>query len=111
MARSRSRGFDWSHPMPDNLVLFEPEAARRRRLAQRAKDGKKALEVDRSGSAAHLERAAKRLKHVKAEDRILFVPHWDMAMAEAAMRRAGVTGAVSNLCGSQRKRVKGGRGR
>jgi hypothetical protein len=28
-----------------------------------------------------------------------------MAKAEAAMRRAGVRGAVSNLCGSQRKRV------
>lgn len=94
----------------DNLVFFEPALARRRRLAERAKDGKKALEWDRTGSDRHLERAAKRLKHVKAIDRVLFVPQWDMAKAELAMRKAGVTGAVSNLCGSQRKRIRG-RGR
>ena len=109
MARSRRR-FDWPDDQgQDNLLLFEPALARRRRLAQQAKDGKKALEIDRSGSERHLERAAKRLRCVKAVDRILYVPHWDMAKAEAAMRRAGVRGAVSNLCGSQRKRVKPGR--
>ncbi|HRO03755.1 MAG TPA: hypothetical protein PLS69_09160 [Terricaulis sp.] len=109
MARSKLQ-FDWSsEDAPDNLVMFEPALARRRRLAQQAKDGKKALEIDRTGSERHLERAAKRLRHVKAVDRILYVPHWDMAKAEAAMRRAGVRGAVSNLCGSQRKRVKPGR--
>ena len=101
----------WDDDTPDNLYLFEPGLARRRRLAERAKDGKKAEEIDRSGSVGHLERAAKRLKHVKAEDRVLYVPQWDMEKAEEAMRRAGVTGAVSNLCGSQRKRVKAGRGR
>ncbi len=105
MARSKRR-FDWSGDnAPDNLLFFEPALARRRRLAQQAKDGKKALEIDRTGSDRHLERAAKRLRHVKAVDRILYVPQWDMAKAEAAMRRAGVRGAVSNLCGSQRKRV------
>ena len=35
---------------PDNLYYFEPALARRRRLASQAKDGKKALEWDRSGS-------------------------------------------------------------
>lgn len=110
MARNgRIRRFsEWD--APENLLFFEPAAARRRRLKQTAKDGKKALEVDRTGSIGHLERAAKRLRHVKAVDRVLFVPQWDMAKAEIAMRRAGVTGAVSNLCGSQRKRVRG-RGR
>lgn len=109
MARSR-RQFDWwGDDLGDNVVPFEPALARRRRLAQQAKDGKKALQVDRTGSERHLERAAKRLRHVKAIDRILYVPQWDMAKAEAAMRRAGVRGAVSNLCGSQRKRVKPGR--
>lgn len=103
----RTRRFaDRSDVPPDNLYFFEPALARRRRLAERAKDGKKALEWDRTGSDRHLERAAKRLKHVKAVDRVLFVPHWDMAKAELAMRKAGVTGAVSNLCGSQRKRVR-----
>jgi len=47
---------------------------------------------------------------VRAEDRVLYVPQWDMAKAENAMRRAGVNGAVSNLCGSQRKRVRAGKG-
>ncbi len=107
MARSRwqFRSFAWADAPPDEFFV-EPDAERRRRLAERAKDGKKALEIDRSGSVTHLERVAKRLKHVKAEDRVLYVPQWDMGKAEAAMRRAGVRGAVSNLCGSQRKRVK-----
>jgi hypothetical protein len=107
MARSRwqFRSFAWADAPPDEFFV-EPDAERRRRLAERAKDGKKALEIDRSGSVTHLERVAKRLKHVKAEDRVLYVPQWDMRKAEAAMRRAGVRGAVSNLCGSQRKRVK-----
>jgi hypothetical protein len=106
MARSRwqFRSFAWADAPPDEFFV-EPDAARRRRLAQRAKDGKKALEIDRSGSLVHMERAAKRLKHMKAEDRILFVPQWDLSKAESAMRRAGVRGAISNLCGSQRKRV------
>jgi hypothetical protein len=94
---------------PDNLLYFEPDLARRRRFAERERGGRRAEEIDRSGSERHLERAAKRLKHVRAADRILYVPHWDMAKAELAMRKAGVTGAVSNLCGSQRKRVTGGR--
>lgn len=106
-----NRFSDDADEAPDNVYYFEPGLARRRRLARDAKDGKKALEWDRTGSDRHLERAAKRLKHVKAVDRVLFVPQWDMARAEVAMRKAGVTGAVSNLCGSQRKRVKGGRGR
>lgn len=100
----------WDDAPPDNVYSIEPALARRRRLAE-AKDGKKAEEIDRSGSVKRLERLAKRLKHVKADDRILYVPHWDMEKAEIAMRKAGVTGAVSNLCGSQRKRVKAGRGR
>lgn len=109
--RWNRRYFESVDAPPDNLVYFEPDLARRRRMAERARDGKKAQEVDRSGSERHLERAAKRLKHVKAEDRVLYVPQWDMAKAENAMRKAGVTGAVSNLCGSQRKRVRAGRDR
>lgn len=95
----------------DSIYMGEPALARRRRLAAEAKDGREAQEWDRTGSEKSLERAAKRLKHMKAEDRVLFVPQWDMAKAERAMMKAGVSGAVSNLCGSQRKRIKGGRGR
>lgn len=94
---------------PDNLVYFEPDLVRRRRCAERKRDQARAEEIDRSGSTRHLERAAKRLKHVNAVDRVLYVPQWDMAKAEMAMRKAGVTGAVSNLCGTRRKVVKNGR--
>lgn len=108
-SRWNKRFVDRADVLPDNLYFFEPALAKRRRLAERARDGKKAEEVDRTGSVKHLERAAKRLKSVKAEDRILYVPYWDMGKAEEAMRRAGVRGAVSNLCGSQRVRIKGRR--
>ncbi|MBL8537671.1 MAG: hypothetical protein JNM59_09750 [Hyphomonadaceae bacterium] len=112
MARSRRAHRDplWAEDaLADNLYFFEPALARRRRLAQEAKDTRKAEEVDRSGSEKHLERVAKRLKSAKAEDRILYVPYWDMAKAEQAMRKAGVNGAVSNLCGSHRVRIRGRR--
>ncbi len=95
---------------PDNLVYFEPDLARRRRFAERERE-ERAEEIDRSGSTRHLERAAKRLKHVNAIDRVLYVPQWDMAKAEMAMRKAGVAGAVSNLCGTRRKIVSNGRRR
>ncbi len=93
----------------DSIYMGEPALARRRRLAAEAKESKRAQVVERTGSDKSLERAAKRLKHVKAEDRVLYVPQWDMAKAEVAMRKAGVNGAVSNLCGSQVKRVKSGK--
>jgi hypothetical protein len=101
---------NWDAP-PDNLFHLEPDLVRRRRNAARKRDVDPAEEIDRSGSTRHLERAAKRLKHVNAADRILYVPQWDMAKAELAMRKAGVAGAVSNLCGSKRKLVGGERGR
>src|SRR6185312_2080637 len=71
MSQSRAlRRYDWTETI-DELVFNETAAERRRRLAQRAKDGKKAREIDRTGNVVHLERAAKRLKHVKAENRVL----------------------------------------
>ncbi len=94
---------------PDNLYYLEPDLVRRRRSAERKREQTRAEEIDRSGSTRHLERAAKRLKHVNAVDRVLYVPQWDMVKAEMAMRKAGVTGAVSNLCGTRRKLVTGGR--
>jgi hypothetical protein len=94
-----------------SIYMGEPALARRRRLAAEEKEARQAKEIDRTGSDKSLERAAKRLKHVRAEDRVLYVPQWDMAKAEVAMRKAGVNGAVSNLCGSQVKRVHCGKQR
>ncbi len=112
MTRSRvQRAFEGAEAF-DALNFEEPALARRRRLAEEAKERRRAEVVDRSGSIGRLERAAKRLKSLNADDRVLYVPHWDMEKAERAMKRAGVSGAVSNLCGSARKRVDGGgRGR
>jgi hypothetical protein len=107
--RWNRRFFQDADAPPDNLVFLEPDMLRRRRNAQRERDHRKAEEIDRSGSTRHLERAAKRLKHIEAADRVLYVPQWDMAKAELAMRKAGVNGAVSNLCGTRRKRVTSGR--
>lgn len=104
--RWNRRFYDREDESYGNIYMGEPALARRRRLAAEEKETRRAQEWDRTGSDKSLERAAKRLKHVRAEDRVLYVPQWDMAKAEAAMRKAGVNGAVSNLCGSQRKRVK-----
>lgn len=103
MARARIR---YDRDMPFDDVLEEPPLARRRRLDKQAKDGKRAVEVDRSGSVIHMERAAKRLGALNAADRVLRVPHWDMEKALEAMQRAGVRGRVTNLCDSVQKRAK-----
>jgi hypothetical protein len=103
MARARMR-YDWDAPFDE--ALEEPPLARRRRLDKQAKDGKRAIEVDRSGSVIHMERAAKRLGALNAADRVLRVPHWDMDKAIEAMRRAGVRGRVTNLGDSVQKRPK-----
>jgi hypothetical protein len=93
----------------DSIYMGEPALARRRRLAAEEKESREARVIDRTGSDKSLERAAKKLKHVRAEDRVLYVPQWDMAKAEVAMRKAGVNGVISNLCGSQVKRVSSGK--
>jgi hypothetical protein len=110
MSRARSlRRYDWDEDGFEHFV--EPALARRRRLDHKSKDDKKVCEIDRSGSLVHLERAAKRLKHARAEARVLSVPQWDMPKAIEAMKRAGVSGEVTNLCGSRLQRVKTGRAR
>jgi hypothetical protein len=88
----------------DFRAFAEAPRARRRRLKARS-SGRRAEEVDRSGSLNHLERAAKRLKAARAAERILVVPQWNMDKAVEAMRRAGVTGVVTNLCGTRKQRV------
>ncbi len=83
----------------------EAAQARRRRLDAGAKDGKTVVQIERSPTPACLERAAKRLKSARAETRVLKVQQWHMKRAEEAMRKAGVTGVVSNLSGTRKMRV------
>ncbi len=88
---------------------IEAVQARRRRFDAKSPDGKSAVQVDRSGTPANLERAAKKLKSAHATHRVLKVPQWHMKGAIKAMRKAGVSGVVSNLSGTRTQRV-GGRG-
>ncbi len=85
--------------------IAEPQRARRRRLKARSAD-RRAQEVDRSATTVQLERAAKRLKAARAAERVLSVPQWNMDKAVEAMKRAGVSGVVTNLCGTRRQRVE-----
>lgn len=109
MSRSRARRSNADTPFDaqsDFEACGEKPAARRRRLSAKTKSTKRTIEVDRSGSVRQLERAAKRLRAAKVSERILRVPQWDMDAAVVAMRHAGVTGVVTNLCGSRRVRVE-----
>jgi hypothetical protein len=104
MARRSHRPLDFDDFGPGFDLIAEAPRARRRRLKARS-TGRRAQEVDRSSSLTHLERAAKRLKVTRASERILVVPQWNMDKAVEAMRRAGVTGVVTNLCGTRKQRV------
>jgi hypothetical protein len=103
MRKSKSSG--WG--AEGDFANQEAKALVRMRREKRAlRDGRTARVIDRSGSSSHLEHAAKALKHVPAKKRVLSAPQWDMEKAVTAMKRAGVSGVVSNLCGSRRIRVK-----
>src|SRR5215475_4052832 len=79
--RWNRRFYDHIDDPYDSIYMGEPALARRRRLRAEEKEGKQAKVIERAGSDKSLERAAKRLKHVQAEDRVLYVPQWDMAKA------------------------------
>lgn len=67
--------------------------------------GNKAVEVETSGTAARLEKAAKRLKDSGKKQRILVVPQTHMKKASAAFRSARTSGTVRNLSGTKYTRV------
>jgi len=105
MARLNARRtMDWDTPFDE--IIAEPALARRRRIDAAAKDGKRGVEIDRTGCVIHMERAAKRLKAANVADRVLRVPQWDMPKAVEAMKRAGVNGRVTNLCESKFRRAR-----
>ena len=68
--------------------------------------GRRATEVERSGSRAELDAAADRLKKSGAPQKVLQVPQKDMGAAADAMRRAGVGGTVKNMGGTKRQSVR-----
>jgi len=77
----------------------------KRRLDALSASGKRATEIERSGTKAGLEAAAGRLKSSGASQRVLQVPHKDMGKAAAAMREKRVGGTVKNLGGTSRRSV------
>lgn len=70
-----------------------------------AATGKRATEVERSGSQSLLEKAAGRLKSSGKTQRVLQVPEKDMDLAAKAMRARGVSGTVKNMGGTKRRSV------
>lgn len=77
-----------------------------KRLDAKTKSGKTATEVERSGSAAGLQKAAGRLKKSRSKRKVLQVPQKDMPAAAAAMKKVKVKGTVKNLTGSKRRSVQ-----
>jgi len=66
---------------------------------------RKATEVERSGTAEGLKKAAQRLKVSKKPQKVLQVPQGHMGKATEAMRAVGIGGTVKNLSGTQRRSV------
>lgn len=81
----------------------ETPLSRDRRLD--ARTPKTATEIERSGSAARLEKAAQRLKDSRAPQKVLQVPQKDMPKAAQAMKDTGTKGTVKNMGGTKRRSV------
>ena len=62
----------------------------------------KATEVERSGSAAGLAKAAQRLKDSRKPHKVLQVPQNDMRKAIETMKENNVSGTVKNMGGTKR---------
>lgn len=76
-----------------------------KRLDALTKSGKKATEVERSGTSAGLEKVAQRLKMKRSKQKVLQVPQKDMLKAVQAMKKKGVKGTVKNMAGTKRRSV------
>ena len=76
-----------------------------KRLDALTKSGKKATEVERSGTSAGLEKAAQRLKMKRSKQKVLQVPQKDMSKAVQAMKKKGAKGTVKNMSGTKRQSV------
>ncbi|MGP0059950.1 MAG: hypothetical protein ACLPID_11760 [Beijerinckiaceae bacterium] len=75
-----------------------------RRLDAKSASGR-ATEIERGGTDAGLQAAARRLRDADANQHVLQVPQRDMDAAAAAMRKVGVHGTVKNMTGSKRRPV------
>ena len=71
-----------------------------------AATAKKATEVERSGTAEGLKKAAQRLKSSRKSQKVLQVPQKDMDAAAQAMKKVGIGGTVKNLGGTKGRSVR-----
>ena len=76
-----------------------------RRLDAKTAGGKKATEIERSGTTQGLSQAARRLKASKAPQKVHQVPQQDMGKAAQALRKAGIGGTVKNMGGTKSRSV------
>ena len=83
----------------------EVKLRRGKRLDALTKSGKKATEVERSGTSTGLEKAAQRLKMRRSKQKVLQVPQKDITKAVQAMKKKGVKGTVKNMSGTKRRSV------
>lgn len=67
--------------------------------------GKRATEVERSGSPQALLKAAERLKESGSPQKVLQVPQKDIPKAVQAMKKIGITGTVKNMANTKRRSV------
>ena len=66
---------------------------------------KRAIEIERSGTAEGLRKAARRLRDSGAPQKVLQVPQKDMPEAAEAMKEAGVGGTIKNIGGTKSRSV------
>lgn len=76
-----------------------------RRLDAVSPGGKRATEVERSGTTQGLKKAVSRLKSVRAPQKVLQVPQPYMPKASQIMRSMKVKGTVKNMTGTKRTSV------
>lgn len=77
-----------------------------KRLDALTKGGRRATEVERSGTAASLNAAANRLRSSGAKQKVLQVPQSDMGAAAKALRNAKTSGTVKNMSGTKSQHVR-----
>ena len=65
----------------------------------------KATEIERSGNADALSRAAGRLKSSHAPQKVLQVPQKDVSKAVEAVRKVGISATVKNMGGTKSRGV------
>ena len=76
------------------------------RLDALSQGGRRATEVERSGTRAGMNAAARRLRKSGAAQKVLQVPQKDMDAAARAMRNAGIGGTVKNMGNTKRRSVR-----